>query len=92
MDIIFTADWQSYMKEVSENLLTPLNDDKDPNGNLFKLYGAGILSSLNPAFITGSQVDGVSYAIPTAGATGWASVRGVEAAFQVHNRLRRAAP
>lgn len=34
----------------------------------------------------------VSYAIPTAGATGWASVRGVEAAFQVHNRLRRAAP
>ena len=33
----------------------------------------------------------VSYAIPTAGATGWASARGVEAAFQVHNRLRRAA-
>ncbi len=32
----------------------------------------------------------VSYAIPTSGATGWASARGVEAAFQVHNRLRRA--
>lgn len=32
----------------------------------------------------------VSYAIPSAGATGWASARGVEAAFQVHNRLRKA--
>jgi CelD/BcsL family acetyltransferase involved in cellulose biosynthesis len=32
----------------------------------------------------------VSYAIPTSGATGWASARGVQAAFQVHNRLRRA--
>jgi CelD/BcsL family acetyltransferase involved in cellulose biosynthesis len=32
----------------------------------------------------------VSYAIPTASATGWASARGVEAAFQVHNKLRRA--
>jgi CelD/BcsL family acetyltransferase involved in cellulose biosynthesis len=32
----------------------------------------------------------VSYAIPTTGASGWASARGVEAAFQVHNRLRRA--
>lgn len=65
MDIIFTADWEGYMKEVSEKLLTPLNDDKDPSGNLLNQYGQGILSSLNPAFITGSQVDGVSYAIPT---------------------------
>lgn len=32
----------------------------------------------------------VSYAIPNVGAAGWASMRGVEAAFQVHNRLRRA--
>jgi len=32
----------------------------------------------------------VSYAIPAASATGWASARGVEAAFQLHNRLRRA--
>lgn len=65
MDIIFTADWEGYMKEVSEKLLVPLNDDNDPNGNLLDRYGQGILSTLNPAFITGSQVDGVSYAIPT---------------------------
>jgi CelD/BcsL family acetyltransferase involved in cellulose biosynthesis len=32
----------------------------------------------------------MSYAIPTAGASGWAAMRGLEAAYQVHNRLRRA--
>jgi hypothetical protein len=32
----------------------------------------------------------VSYAIPAAGTAGWASVRGVEAALQIHNRTRRA--
>jgi len=65
IDIFFTADWYYYMQLVSEGLLTPLNDDNGPNGNLLELYGQGILDTLNPAFITGSQVDGVSYAIPT---------------------------
>jgi CelD/BcsL family acetyltransferase involved in cellulose biosynthesis len=32
----------------------------------------------------------VSWAIPAAGAAGWASARGVEAALQVHNLTRRA--
>jgi CelD/BcsL family acetyltransferase involved in cellulose biosynthesis len=32
----------------------------------------------------------ISYAIPSRRASGWASMRGVEAAFQVHNRLRKA--
>jgi hypothetical protein len=32
----------------------------------------------------------VSYAAPSAGATGWASLRGLGAAYQVHNRLRKA--
>jgi CelD/BcsL family acetyltransferase involved in cellulose biosynthesis len=32
----------------------------------------------------------VSYAVPSAGASGWASMRGLEAAYQVHNRLRKA--
>lgn len=31
-----------------------------------------------------------SWAIPTAGPAGWASLRGVEAALQIHNRARRA--
>jgi putative aldouronate transport system substrate-binding protein len=65
IDIFFTADWYYYMQLVGEGLLTPLNDDNGPNGNLLEQYGQGILTSLNTAFITGSQVDGVSYAIPT---------------------------
>ena len=65
MDIIFTADWENYSQEVSEGLILPLNDDKGPNGNLLKQYGQGILTSLNPAYITGSQINGVNYAVPT---------------------------
>jgi putative aldouronate transport system substrate-binding protein len=65
MDIFFTADWEFYSKEVSEGLLTPMNDDKGPNGNLLKQYGQGITSSLNPAYLTGAAINGVNYAIPT---------------------------
>lgn len=64
-DIFFTADWNGYMKEVTEGLLTPLNDPKGPNGDLLAQYGQGILKSINPAFLTGSAVNGVNYAIPT---------------------------
>ncbi len=65
MDIFFTADWYYYMQLATEGLLTPLNDDAGPNGNLLEQYGQGILTSLNPAFITGTQIDGVNYAVPT---------------------------
>jgi putative aldouronate transport system substrate-binding protein len=65
MDVVFVADWYYYMQLVSEGLLTPLNDDNGPNGNLIAQYGQGITSSLNPAFLTGSAIDGVNYAIPT---------------------------
>lgn len=65
MDIIFTADWMHYMAEVSEGLLTPLNDPNGPDGNLLEQYGQGILTTITPAFIPGTQVDGVNYAVPT---------------------------
>ncbi len=65
MDIFFTADWYYYMQLSTEGLFTPLNDPNGPNGNLLEQYGQGILSSLNPAFITGTQIDGVNYAVPT---------------------------
>jgi len=65
IDIFFTADWSRYMQLASDDLLTPLNDEKGENGNLLEKYGQGILKSLNPAFITGTQVDGVNYAVPT---------------------------
>jgi len=65
MDIFFTADWYYYMQLASEGLLRPLNDDNGEYGNLLEQYGQDILSSLNPAFITGTQIDGVNYAVPT---------------------------
>jgi putative aldouronate transport system substrate-binding protein len=65
MDIFFTADWRDYMQLATNGLFTPLNDDDGEHGNLLEEYGQGILSSLNPAFITGTQVDGVNYAVPT---------------------------
>jgi putative aldouronate transport system substrate-binding protein len=65
MDIFFTADWYFYMQLATEGLFTPLNDDNGPDGNLLEQYGKGILDSINPAFITGTQIDGVNYAVPT---------------------------
>jgi putative aldouronate transport system substrate-binding protein len=65
MDIFFTADWYYYMQLASEGLFRPLNDSNGEYGNLLEEYGQGILSSLNPAFITGTQIDGVNYAVPT---------------------------
>lgn len=65
IDIFFTADWSNYMQLATQNLFTPLNDDEGPNGNLLEQYGQGILETLNPAFITGTQVNGVNLAVPT---------------------------
>jgi putative aldouronate transport system substrate-binding protein len=65
MDIFFTADWYFYMQLASEGLFTPLNDPNGPNGNLLEEYGDGIVKSMNPAYLTGTQIDGVNYAVPT---------------------------
>lgn len=65
MDIFFTADWRNYMQLATQGLFMPLNDDEGEYGNLLEEYGQGILSGLNPAFISGTQIDGVNYAVPT---------------------------
>lgn len=65
IDIFFTADWWQYNELVAQGLLLPLNDDNGPYGNLLEKYGQGILETLNPAFIVGTQVNGVNYAVPT---------------------------
>lgn len=65
IDIFFTADWYYYMQLATEGLFRPLNDDDGEYGNLLARYGQGIVNSLNPAFITGTQIDGVNYAVPT---------------------------
>ena len=65
MDIFFTADWRNYMQLASQGLFLPLNDNTSELGNLLERHGNDILSGLNPAFITGTQIDGVNYAVPT---------------------------
>jgi putative aldouronate transport system substrate-binding protein len=65
IDITFIADWNGYSKVVSEGLLTKLNDPSGANGDLLAQYGQDISSSLNPAFIAGSQINGINYAVPT---------------------------
>lgn len=65
VDIFFTADWRNYMQLASQGLFLPLNDIDGENGNLLEQYGQDILTGLNPAFITGTQIDGVNYAVPT---------------------------
>ena len=58
MDMIFTADWEGYMLEVSGGLLLPLDD-------LLAQYGEGITSTLPQTFLDGVRVNGVLYGIPT---------------------------
>lgn len=65
MDIFFTADWRNYMQLATQGLFLPLNDDTGEFGNLLADHGQDILAGLNPAFITGTQVDGINYAVPT---------------------------
>lgn len=65
MDIFFTADWRNYMQLATQGLFFPLNDDAGEYGNLLDEYGQDILAGLNPAFVTGTQIDGVNYAVPT---------------------------
>lgn len=65
VDIFFTADWRNYMQLASQGLFLPLNDDAGEFGNLLEDNGQDILAGLNPAFVTGTQIDGVNYAVPT---------------------------
>ena len=65
MDIFFTADWRNYMQLATQGLFYPLNDDSGEHSNLLDEYGQDILAGLNPAFVTGTQIDGVNFAVPT---------------------------
>ena len=53
------------MQLATQGLFLPLNDDSGEYGNLLAEYGPDILNGLNPAFVTGTQIDGVNYAVPT---------------------------
>ena len=58
VDIIFTADWWQYMNSIANGYLQPLD-------GLLDQYGAGAKALLGEAFITGCQVGGVLYGVPT---------------------------
>ena len=85
IDLFFTADWKQYTRSVMQGLFTALNDDNGAYGNLLETYGQDITNSLNPLFITGTQINGVNYAVPTnkelCVPTGW--VYNVKAAEEV---------
>ena len=58
IDLIFTADWEGYVKEIQAGKLTPL-------GDLLTTDGQGILETLSPDFLEGIRVEGQIYGIPT---------------------------
>ena len=58
IDLIFTADWEGYVKEIQAGKLTPL-------GDLLTTDGQGILETLSPDFLEGIRVEGEIYGIPT---------------------------
>jgi len=58
VDVLFTAQWNGYSKNVAKGAYLEL-------GDLLEKYGQGILSSLDPAFLEGSKINGKNYAVPT---------------------------
>ncbi|MBB6733649.1 ABC transporter substrate-binding protein [Cohnella zeiphila] len=58
VDVLFTAQWNGYSKNVAKGAYLDL-------GDLLKQYGQGIIDSLDPAFLEGSKINGKNYGIPT---------------------------
>ncbi|AWV33856.1 ABC transporter substrate-binding protein [Paenibacillus odorifer] len=58
VDILFTASWNGYAKNVAKGAYLDL-------GPLLDQYGQGIKDSLDPAFLDGSKIGGKNYAVPT---------------------------
>ena len=58
IDLIFTADWEGYVKEIQAGKLLALDDQLTTNGQ-------GILETLSSDFLEGIKVDGAIYGIPT---------------------------
>ena len=58
MDLIFTADWEFYGDLVGANMLIPL-------GDLLERDGQGILDTLSESFLNGVKVNGQIYGVPT---------------------------
>lgn len=58
VDVLFTASWNGYAKNVAKGAYLDL-------GALLDQYGQGIKDSLDPAFLNGSKIGGKNYGVPT---------------------------
>ncbi|AIQ58691.1 ABC transporter substrate-binding protein [Paenibacillus borealis] len=58
VDVLFTASWNGYAKNVAKGAYLDL-------GSLLDQYGQGIKESLDPAFLNGSKIGGKNYGVPT---------------------------
>jgi putative aldouronate transport system substrate-binding protein len=58
VDVIFTAQWNKHAVNVAKGAFLELSE-------LLDRYGEGILASLDPAFLSGSKIDGGNYGVPT---------------------------
>ncbi|MFX3632289.1 MAG: ABC transporter substrate-binding protein [Candidatus Pristimantibacillus sp.] len=57
-DVIFTAQWQKYAVNVGKGAFIDIGEQLQKNGQ-------GIVSSLDPAFLEGSKINGKNYGVPT---------------------------
>lgn len=57
-DLMFTAGWDNYASSVYKEQFVPLND-------LLQQYGKDITDALGSDFLSGSQIHGRNYAVPT---------------------------
>lgn len=58
VDILFTASWNGYAKNVAKGAYMDV-------GDLLDKYGQGIKDTLDSAFLEGSKIGGKNYGIPT---------------------------
>ncbi|HIW32280.1 MAG TPA: ABC transporter substrate-binding protein [Candidatus Paenibacillus intestinavium] len=58
VDVVFTSQWSKHSSNVSRGAFLPLND-------LLQQYGQGIIESLDPKLLKGSQIEEINYGIPT---------------------------
>ncbi|MHA6485499.1 ABC transporter substrate-binding protein [Paenibacillus sp. strain BS8-2] len=58
VDIIFTAQWNKHAVNVAKGAFIELTE-------LLQTYGQGILTTLDPIFLSGSKINGGNYGVPT---------------------------
>ena len=58
IDVVFTADWYGYSRDITAQLFSPLNE-------LLAKDAPETVATLGDQFVKGSQVNGINYGVPT---------------------------